>query len=132
MKHGSSYRSTLKQARGLGSGHAGTGHFWLQRVTAVMLIPLSIWFMVKLTLALAGQDRMVVADWLHEPISALLLTIFMVAMILHARLGIQTIIEDYVHGEGCKLVMLLLNSGIKLLLVAASVMAIVHLHFNGI
>jgi succinate dehydrogenase / fumarate reductase, membrane anchor subunit len=127
----SNYRSSLKNARGLGSAHEGTHHFWIQRMSALALIPLSVWFVISLVSRLIGADREAVANWLHSPIIALLMAIFVLSLFLHARLGVQTIIEDYVHGEAKKLVSLVLSNGLNLLLCAASVFAIARLYFVG-
>jgi succinate dehydrogenase / fumarate reductase membrane anchor subunit len=128
----SSLRTPIKRARGLGSAHSGTHHFWLQRMSALALIPLTVWFMLALTTQLVGADAAGVARWLSTPLVALALTALMVALFMHARLGVQTIIEDYIHAEGKKIVLLLILNVTCFGLAAASVMAIVKLHFFGI
>jgi succinate dehydrogenase / fumarate reductase membrane anchor subunit len=130
-KH-SSLRTPIKTARGLGSAHSGTHHFWVQRVSAVALIPLSIWFMVEILTNLLGADRAMVGMWFKNPLIALALAALMVGLFTHARLGIQTIIEDYIHGEAKKIAALLLLNLFTLGFGAASLMAIVRLHFFGI
>ena len=133
MAHSSDhFRSPLKQVRGLGPSGEGTHHFWLQRMTALALIPLCIWFLYSLIAVLLAAEQTTVALWFHSPINALLMAIMVVALFLHARLGIQIIIEDYVHCECAKITMLIVNSALKILLCVASLAAIAHLHFTGI
>ncbi|MES2985093.1 MAG: succinate dehydrogenase, hydrophobic membrane anchor protein [Pseudomonadota bacterium] len=127
-----SLRTPIKRARGLGSAKDGTGHFWLQRVSAVALIPLTVWFMVSLITHLIGADRAGVAQWLSHPLVALAMAALIAAMFIHARLGIQVIVEDYVHHEGKKIVALLLNNALILGFGGASLFAIARLHFIGI
>ena len=129
-KH-SHFRTPIKTARGLGSAHSGTHHFWVQRVSAVALIPLSIWFMVEIISQLLGADRGGVALWLTNPLTALALAALIVGLFVHARLGIQTIIEDYIHSEAKKIVALLFLNLCIFGFGAVSLMAIVRLHFFG-
>lgn len=132
MSHGKSrFRSHLKNVRGLGAAHSGTEHFWLQRTSALALIPLSVWFMAKLMGMLVGADRAVVAEWFKDPVVAILMGVFLVALFTHARLGMQVIIEDYVHNETRKMLLLAINNGIKPLLCLACLFAIARLHFIG-
>lgn len=128
----SSLRTPIKRVRGLGSAHEGTHHFWLQRVSAVALVPLSVWFMVQLSTKLIGANRAMVAEWLGNPLVALALAALVVALFTHARLGIQTVVEDYIKREGRKIVMLLVLNTLILGFGAASLMAIARLHFFGI
>ena len=130
--HNTSLRTPIKRARGLGSAHSGTHHFWLLRVSALALIPLSIWFIVELLSTLLGADHATIGEWFRNPITALLMAIFVVAMFLHARLGIQEIIEDYVPHKGKKIALLLLNNTLIYGFGAASLLAIIHLHLFGI
>jgi succinate dehydrogenase / fumarate reductase membrane anchor subunit len=132
MDKRSSLRTPIKTARGLGSSHSGTHHFWVQRVSAVALIPLSIWFMVEILTKLLGADRAMVGSWLNNPLIALAMAALVVALFVHARLGIQTVIEDYIHGEAKKITALLLLNLFIFGFGALSVMAIFRLHFSGI
>ena len=88
--------NSSRHARGLGSAKAGTSHWWAQRVTAVALIPLSLWFVVSV-LGLVHADYVVVITWLHAPWTAVLLSLFLFALFYHAYLGVQVVVEDYVH-----------------------------------
>lgn len=92
----SALRTPLKRVKGLGSAKNGTGHFWAQRLTAIALVPLVLWFLV-LVLGLIGQDPFVVRARLAEPLNATLLLAFIAATFWHAQLGVQVVIEDYIH-----------------------------------
>lgn len=89
-------RTPLKRVHGLGSARSGTGHWWLQRLTAIALVPLTLWF-AWLVLALIGQDPFVVRARLAEPLNGTLLAAFVIALFWHAQLGVQVVIEDYIH-----------------------------------
>jgi succinate dehydrogenase / fumarate reductase membrane anchor subunit len=125
-----SLRTPLKDVRSLGSANEGTMHFWHQRVTAVanlLLVPFLIWFLVRYGTA----DYDTVRAMLAKPWVALPLLLLVVSAAVHMRLGMQVIIEDYVHGEGAKIVLLLLNTFFAILLAAASAFAILKLSFGG-
>lgn len=97
------YRSPLSKARGLGSAKSGTGHWWLQRVTAVALIPLSYWLIVFLKLSTTAPYQETV-NWLSTPLNAVFIVLWILAVCFHAALGLQVVIEDYVSSEGKKIV----------------------------
>jgi succinate dehydrogenase / fumarate reductase membrane anchor subunit len=101
-------RTPLGRVEGMGSARAGTGHFWHQRLTAVALVPLSVWFVAS-ALAYVGADRGAVAAFFAEPAEAILMFLFIVAAVYHMSLGLQVIVEDYIHQEGLKIVLLVLN-----------------------
>jgi len=96
MKVTDRLRTPLKRARGLGSAKDGTGHFVLQRITAIALVFLSI-YVVGLVVWLIGADYATVRATVAQPCNALLLVAFLVASFWHAKLGMQVIVEDYVH-----------------------------------
>lgn len=121
-------RTPLKNARRLGSAKEGADHFWMQRVTAVANLFLGL-FLVWLIASLAGADYTTVASTLANPIVAILLMMLIVSAAIHMRLGMQVIIEDYITGEGTKIVLLLLNNFFAILVAAASVWAILKLSF---
>jgi succinate dehydrogenase / fumarate reductase membrane anchor subunit len=102
-------RTPLNRVRGLGSAHAGTGHFWLQRLTAIANIPLVIYF-VFLIATLSGRSHATVTATLGEPVTALLLLAAILSIVVHMRIGMQVIIEDYVHDEGWKVTLVVLNT----------------------
>src|SRR5271167_1536995 len=91
-------RSPLGRAVGLGSAKEGVEHWWLQRITAVALVPLSLWFVIAI-IRLVGADVDSVRDWVGNPLPAILLVLLLIATFYHASLGLQVVIEDYVHAE---------------------------------
>ncbi len=90
-------RDPLATARGLGSAKDGVNHWWMQRVTAIALLLLSPWF-IYFAVSLIGADQLSVRAAIAQPLNATLLVSFMIAMLWHARLGLQVVVEDYVHG----------------------------------
>jgi len=102
-------RTSRSRVRGLGSAHSGTGHFLLQRATALANIPLVIYF-VFLIASLTGRSHAAVVSALGEPVNAILLLAAIFSIVVHMRLGMQIIIEDYVHGEAAKMTLLLINT----------------------
>jgi succinate dehydrogenase / fumarate reductase membrane anchor subunit len=96
-----SLQTPLARARGLGSAKSGLQHWWHQRLTAVALVPLSLWF-VSFVAETAGADYHTVVNLLKSPVTASLLIAFAVSLFYHAQLGLQVIIEDYVHVEWLK------------------------------
>ncbi|MBN8890298.1 MAG: succinate dehydrogenase, hydrophobic membrane anchor protein [Acetobacteraceae bacterium SCN 69-10] len=123
-------RSMLGRARGLGSAKSGTAHWWAQRVTAMALVLLSLWFIAS-ALHLAGQPRAAVLTWAGGPVTATLLLALVVATFHHMQLGLQVVIEDYVHAERCRLASLLVMKAVVALLALAAVIAVLKLAFAG-
>jgi succinate dehydrogenase / fumarate reductase membrane anchor subunit len=95
-------RSPLGRAIGLGSAKEGVEHWWLQRITAVALVPLSLWFVIAI-IRLVGADVDSVRDWVGNPLPAIMLVLLLIATFYHASLGLQVVIEDYIHAELTKL-----------------------------
>ena len=95
-------RSPLGRAIGLGSAKEGVEHWLLQRVTAVALAPLVLWFVIAL-IGLVGADFDTVQEWVGRPLPAICLVLLLIATFYHASLGLQVVIEDYVHGEFSRL-----------------------------
>ena len=121
-----SLRSPLGRVRGLGSAKDGTGHWWAQRLTAVALIPLSIWFAASVA-AMTGAGYVEFRDWVGSPLVASLLILVIVSTFYHAYLGLQVVIEDYVHNEATKLVGLVLVKGAAILLAVIGVVSVLML-----
>lgn len=126
----SDMRTPLGKVRGLGSAKEGTGHFWRQRMTAVANVPLMLFF-VGLIASLHGADFNEVRSALSHPLTALVMILMLLSGLFHMRLGMQTIIEDYVHGEGMKLIALMLNTFFAIAIGAACIFAILKLSFGG-
>lgn len=126
----SSRRSTLSRVRHLGSAHDGTHHFWVQRLTAVALIPLTVWFVVSIVM-LAGAPHEEVAAWLARPVPAILMVLLVAATFHHAQLGLQVVIEDYVHQPALRLTSLILVKLGAAALGFAAVFAVLKLAFGG-
>ncbi len=122
------YRTALKDVRGLGSARGGTDHFWLQRLTAVSNI-LVIAFLVYAALSLAGAGRGDVKAFFAHPVFAVLGILLAVSTSVHMRLGMQVIVEDYVHGA-TKVPLLLLNTFFSIFVGAASVLAVTKLYLG--
>lgn len=117
------YRTPLKRARGLGSAKEGVGHWWLQRITAAALVPLTVWFVVSV-IGLVGADHATYVAWLSQPVPAILMALTAALTFWHAALGLQVVIEDYVHVEGAKIVALVLMKFVAYGLGFASVFAV--------
>ena len=123
-------RNPLKRARGLGSAQSGVGHWWTQRVTAAALVFLGIWFVVTVLGALHA-DYATARAMIAKPWNALLLVAFVLAMCWHAVLGLQVVIEDYVHG-GAKTLALVLSTFAHTLIAAASIFAVLKVAFGSV
>lgn len=95
-------RSPLGRAIGLGSAKEGVDHWWSQRITAIALVPLSLWFVASV-IGLVGADIETVQNWVGLPLPAILLVLLLIATFYHASLGLQVVIEDYVHTELARL-----------------------------
>jgi succinate dehydrogenase / fumarate reductase membrane anchor subunit len=126
------FRTALGKVRGLGSARHGVGHWWLQRMTALALIPLSLWFVSALVSAMLSPNVVVVAEWFSSPVNAILMVVMLVALFMHAKLGVQVVVEDYVHGPFAKYAALLANGLICYLFMAICILAVLKLHFLDI
>lgn len=123
-------RTPLKNVRRLGSAKEGAEHFWRQRVTGVSNLILVSLF-IGLVVTLAGKDYAVVKATLGKPWIALFIIMLVLSVAYHMRLGMQVIIEDYVHGEGSKIVLLMLNTFFAILVGATCVFAVLKLSFGA-
>lgn len=124
------YRTSLKRARGLGSAHGGTEHFWRQRVTAIANIFL-VAFLVYAIISLLGAPLPDVKAFFSSPLNAVLGVLLAISVTTHMRLGMQAVIEDYIHAEGAKVLALLLNTFFSILVGVATVLAVAKLYFGG-
>ena len=97
-------RSPIARARGLGSAKGGVEHWWAERLTGVALVPLTIWFAVAI-IAVAGGDHGSVIEWLGAPLPSICMVLLLIALFYHMALGLQVVVEDYVH-SGAKMALL--------------------------
>ncbi len=123
-------RTPLSRARGLGSAKHGTEHFWRQRVTSVALVPLTVFFLVTV-LALVGADHDRVVAVLSSPWVAVPMLLVVVVAAMHMRLGMEVIIEDYVHSELVKLVLLIANTAFAAVVALLGAVALLMLVVGG-
>lgn len=115
------YQSPLAIVKGLGSAKSGTGHWWMQRVTAVALVPLTFWLLVYLNLVL-DEPYQQTLSWLADPIHSVAVWSWLLMACYHAALGLQVVIEDYVSAEGVKIIAVwAVNLAFLFLALAASV-----------
>jgi succinate dehydrogenase / fumarate reductase, membrane anchor subunit len=124
-----SLRSPLGRVLGMGSAKDGTGHWWSQRVTAVALVPLTLWFVISL-LALPGLDYDTVHDWASLPTHGFLASLMVAVLAYHSYLGTNVIIEDYVPSAGTKIASLLLLRFAYVLVGGACIFAILRVAFG--
>jgi succinate dehydrogenase / fumarate reductase membrane anchor subunit len=119
----------LARVRGLGAARSGTAHFWRQRLTAVANVPLTIAF-IFIVVALLGRNHAAVVQILGSPLVAIIMLLFIMSVTMHMRLGMQVIIEDYVHDEGAKFVLIMANTFFTIAVGLASAFAILMLSFK--
>jgi len=118
-----SLRTPLHRVRGLGSAKEGTQHWWAQRLTAIALVPLTVWFIYSLVVMTAMEYAAVTA-WMQSPIVSSLLILFIFSLFYHAQLGMQVVIEDYVDSEALKFGSIILLNFVMLFAGLASVIAV--------
>ena len=123
-------RSPLSRAIGLGSAKAGAEHWWAQRVTALALVPLALWFVIAV-IELAGADRALVVDWLRHPAPAVLLVLLLIATFYHGALGLQVVIEDYVENEALRVGLLIVIRLAAIVLAVLGVFAVLKLSLGA-
>lgn len=121
-----SLRSPLGRVRGIGSAKGGTHHWWMQRVTSIALLPLSIWLIFSLA-GLAGAEYAVVLDWIGNTFNAVLLLAFLTAAFHHAAAGLQVVIEDYVRDELKRFAAICGVNGLAILLWLAASLSILRI-----
>lgn len=125
-----SLRSPLARARGLGAAHGGTHHWWAERITAIALMPLVLWFAFSVA-SLTGADHAAVAGWLASPVNAVLTLLLIAVMFHHMQLGLQVVIEDYIHSRGTKYVVLVASKLASVLLGVTAAFAVLKVALGG-
>lgn len=125
-----SFRTPLSKAKGLGSAKEGVDHWWKQRLTALALVPLVLWMLYSVALMGLGQFDSVYG-WVSHPLTAVLLSVTFIAMYYHSALGIQVIVEDYIHVKWLQITALIGIKFINFLLAAIAVFSILKIAFAG-
>jgi len=122
-------RSPLSKAKGLGSAKEGTGHFWHQRLTSLLLIPLVLW--LGFSLAAMPVDHATLVAWIGQPLVTIALVLLIAALFYHAQLGLQVVIEDYVASHAKRTVILLLANLLCLLSGLVGVISVLRIAFGA-
>jgi succinate dehydrogenase / fumarate reductase, membrane anchor subunit len=125
-----SLRSPMGRVLGLGAAKEGSGHWWMQRVTSVALLVLSLWFVAAL-LRLDDLNYALVITWIAQPVNAVLLSLLVGTAVYHSQLGVQVVVEDYVTGKGAKVVTMLLMNFVHVALAALGIFAILKIAFGA-
>ena len=123
-------QSPLGRALGLGSAKEGVQHWWRQRVSALALVPLVLWFVIAI-IGLVGADRAALIAWIKSPFPAMLLVLLLVTTFYHAALGLQVVIEDYIHGEAMRMAALLVMRLLCILFALRGVFAVLKLALSA-
>nr|VFK62893.1 MAG: succinate dehydrogenase / fumarate reductase membrane anchor subunit [Candidatus Kentron sp. UNK]VFK70652.1 MAG: succinate dehydrogenase / fumarate reductase membrane anchor subunit [Candidatus Kentron sp. UNK] len=125
-----SLRTPLAQVRGLGSAKQGAHHWWMQRITAVMLVPLFIWFVGAMVTVVTGSHAEVV-ELIRSPIATGGLLVLILAIFYHAALGLQVVIKDYASSEGTQVSAIIIMRFLMALLAAISVVSVFNVAMGG-
>lgn len=123
-------RSPLGRAIGLGSAKEGVNHWWAQRISAIALVPLALWFVIAI-IGLAGADRALFVDWVRHPGPAILLTLLLIATFYHGALGLQVVIEDYVENETLRFGLLIVMRLAAIVLAVLGIFAVIKLSLGA-
>jgi len=125
-----SLRSPLSRVLGSGSAKEGTDHWWMQRITAIALLILGLWFLISIA-SLEGYSETDMHTWVASPFNAIMLLLMSITLAWHSMLGIQIVIEDYIHGPGLKVVSIILSKFVHVFLGVAAVVAILKVLLGG-
>lgn len=130
VPHVAVLRSPLGRVRGLGSARSGVAHWWAERVTSAALVPLTLWFIFAL-LGHLGAPHAAIVAWMQSPVTMVLMLALVLTTFRHMHLGLQVVIEDYIHAEPLRLASLLVMRAATALLALASVVSILKLGLSG-
>lgn len=125
-----SLQTPLARVKGLGSARRGALHWWRQRLSAVALLPLSLWFIYELT-SLNSLEYGAARAWAATPAAAVLLTLFIPTLFYHAQTGLQVVVEDYVKSEGLKLAAIVLVKFIAVVAAVVALLAVAKIHLEA-
>ena len=125
-----SLRSPIGRALGLGAAKEGVSHWWSQRVTSVALVVLGLWFVSALLRMPTFQYEFVVA-WIAMPLNAVLLLLLTGTLVYHSQLGVQVVVEDYVHHHGLKIATMMLLTFVHVAVAALAIFAVLRIAFGG-
>ena len=126
-----SLRSPIGRVLGLGAAKQGFAHWWAQRVTSVALLLLGLWFVASL-LRMPGFGYEVVVTWIAMPLNAVLLLLLIASLVYHSQLGVQVVVEDYVHHHGLKIATMMLLTFAHVAVAALAIFAVLRIAFGGI
>lgn len=121
-------RSPLGRAIGLGSAKEGVQHWWAQRVSALALVPLALWFVI-IVIKLAGADRAAFVQWVRQPVPAAILILLLIATFYHGALGLQVVVEDYIDREVDRIALIVVVRLAAILLAVLGIVAVLKLSF---
>lgn len=122
-------RTPLSRVKGLGSAKDGTTHFWRQRLTALLLIPLLLWF--GFSIAALPVDHATLANWVRQPLVTMALVLLIISTFYHAQLGLQIVIEDYIASHSMRLLVLLISNLLCLLFGTVGVISVLKISFGA-
>jgi succinate dehydrogenase / fumarate reductase membrane anchor subunit len=125
-----SLRSPLSKVLGSGSAKEGTDHWWMQRVTAIALLFLGVWFLISFA-SIDSYTETALRAWVANPYNAIMLLLASITLAWHSMLGVQVVIEDYVHGPGLKVVSIILSKFVHVIVGLAAVLAILKIVLGG-
>ena len=125
-----SLRSPLGKVLGTGTAKDGVHHWWMQRLTSVALVPLSVWFVVSL-LSLPALDHATVVAWMGQSWTSLLLILFILVATWHSQLGVRVVVEDYVPSAGTRTLTLVVSTFAHAIVAVAGVFAVLKVAFGG-
>jgi succinate dehydrogenase / fumarate reductase membrane anchor subunit len=125
-----SLRSPISRVTGLGTAKDGVGHWWSQRVTSVALVALGLWFVASL-LRLPNFGHEIVTTWIAMPLNSVLLLLLIGTLVYHSQLGVQVVVEDYVHHHGLKIATMLLLTFAHVVVAALAIFAVLRIAFGG-